>query len=49
MKLSDIHARIEALLGLQVWYASVEWCLRRGVRGPAPWAVRIKPGWYRLA
>jgi hypothetical protein len=49
MKLADIRTGIEVLLGLPVSYASVEWCLRMGVRGSTPWVVRIKPGWYRLA
>jgi hypothetical protein len=44
----DYHVAVGKLLGRQVSYASVEWCLRMGVRGPAPWAVRIRPGWYRL-
>jgi hypothetical protein len=48
MKLADIRAAIEALLGRSVSYASVEWCLRMGVKGEDPWAVRVKPGWYRL-
>jgi hypothetical protein len=48
MKLAEIHVAVGKLLGRQVSYASVEWCLRMGVRGPAPWAVRIRPGWYRL-
>lgn len=47
LKLADIRAAIEKLLGQPVSYASVEWCMRMGVRGSAPWAVRVKPGWYR--
>jgi hypothetical protein len=48
MKLEEIHVTVGKLLGRQVSYASVEWCLRMGVRGAAPWAVCIRPGWYRL-
>ena len=48
MKLLDIHAFIEDSLGRPVSYASVEWCMRMGIRGQRRWAVRLKPGWYRL-
>src|SRR5690349_2449677 len=48
MKLADIREAIERLLGQPVSYASVEWCMRMSVRGSAPWAVRIRLGWYRL-
>ena len=48
MKLVDIRASIEESLGGPVSYASVEWCMRMGVRGQRRWAVRVKPGWYRL-
>jgi hypothetical protein len=47
MKLADIRAAVETLLGQPVSYASVEWCLRMGVRGPDPWAARVKLGWYQ--
>jgi hypothetical protein len=48
MKLAEIHVAVGKLLGRPVSYASVEWCLRMGVREPAHWAVRIRPVWYRL-
>ncbi len=48
MKLADIRMAVGELLGHPVSYASVEWCLRMGVRGPRPWAVLVRLGWYRL-
>jgi hypothetical protein len=48
MKLADIHEAIEELLGQRVSYASVEWCLRMGVRRSSPWVARERAGWYRL-
>ena len=48
MKLADICVAIEERLGRSVSYASVEWCLRMGVRGDASWVMRVKPGWYRV-
>jgi hypothetical protein len=49
LKLADIRAAIERMFDRPVSYASVEWCMRTGVRGSPPWAERTKPGWYRLA
>jgi hypothetical protein len=48
MKLADIRIAIEQLLGQPVAYASVEWCMRMGVRGSTAWAVRVRPGSYRV-
>lgn len=48
MKLADIHAEIEALLGRVVSYSSVEWCLRMGCRGEASRFERVGVGRYRL-
>jgi hypothetical protein len=48
VKLADIRAAIETLLGQRVSYASVEWCVRMGVKAKEPWVERVRPGWYAL-
>ena len=48
-KLAEIWTAIEKLLGRPLSYASVEWCVRMGVRESDPWIARVRPGWYRLA
>lgn len=49
MRLRDIHAAVGRILGRPVSYASVEWCLRMGVKRKAPQFERVQPGSYRLA
>lgn len=46
---ADIHLAVERLLDRAVSKESVSWCLRKGVRGPAPRFERVAVGYYRLA
>jgi hypothetical protein len=39
---------IEKLLVPPVSYASVEWCMRMGVRRSDTWIARLRPRWYRI-
>jgi hypothetical protein len=49
MRLSEVHAAVESLLGESVSPDSVNWVLTSDVRGPAPRFVRVARGRYALA
>jgi hypothetical protein len=49
MRLRNIHEAVGKMLGRSVSYASVEWCLRMGIKGEVPRFERVQPGSYRLA
>ncbi len=48
MRLADIHAQVEMVLGGSVSFYSVEDYLRRRSKGPKPLFVRARYGHYRL-
>jgi hypothetical protein len=48
MKVADVLAAVERLLGQTVSKNSVEWCLSTGSRGSRPQFERISRGCYRL-
>ena len=49
MRVTHVHAAVEALLGESVSADSVSWALASNVRGPAPSFVRVARGQYVLA
>jgi hypothetical protein len=49
IRVTHVHAEVEALLGGPVSSDSVSWVLFSDVRGPAPLFVRVAPGRYVLA
>lgn len=49
MRVTSVHAAVEALLGEPVSSDSVSWALASDVRGPAPLFVRVARGRYVLA
>lgn len=49
MRVTHVHAAVEALLGEPVSVDSVSWALAADVRGPAPSFVRVARGRYVLA
>jgi hypothetical protein len=48
MRLRDIHATVESLLGRAVSKDSIEWCLRMSTDAGTPRFVRVAYGRYRL-
>jgi hypothetical protein len=47
MRLSEIHAKVERLLGHSVSKESVTWSLWSGSRGDQPRFERVRHGYYR--
>lgn len=48
MRVCDIHATVEDLLGAVVPIPTVNCWLSKGVQGDRPGIVRLGHGWYRL-
>jgi hypothetical protein len=48
MRLAEVQAAVEVLVGQSVSRNSIKWCLSTGARDKKPRFERVAPGCYRL-